>query len=61
MLPASAVLWHGMKCAIFEKRSTTTKIESMWRGVFESPTMKSIDTSSQIEDSMGRGRYNPVF
>nr|ABD63167.1 Zinc knuckle family protein [Asparagus officinalis] len=55
------VLLHGKKWAIFEKRSTTTKMESCFLIVLGSPNTKSILTSCQGRSGTGRGVYRPVF
>ncbi len=44
---ASSVLWHGMKCAILEKRSTTTNIESCPCLDLGKPNTKSMLMSDQ--------------
>jgi len=41
------MVWHGMKCAILEIRSTTTIIESLFCWVLGNPMMKSRLISSQ--------------
>jgi len=42
---ASSTLWHGIKLAILEKRTTTTKIESIPFNVLGRPKIKSIEIS----------------
>jgi len=57
---ASSTLWHGIKCAILEKRSITTKMESTALEVLESLRIKSILISSQGVEATGKGVYIPV-
>ena len=59
MLEASSTLWHGMKCAILENLSTTTKIKSLPLLDLGNPKTKSIETSSQGTLGIGRGVYKP--
>jgi len=60
MLLASSTLWHGIKCAILEKRSTTTNIESTPLEVLGSPRTKSILISSQGVEATCKGVYIPA-
>jgi len=41
--------------AIFEKRSTTTKMESLFLWVLGNPKMKSMFTSTQVKVGSGKG------
>jgi len=59
MLVASSVLWHGMKCAIFENLSTTTKMESLPRFDLGKPKTKSIKMSTHGSFGTGKGVYKP--
>jgi len=52
---ASLVLLQDMKWAIFEKRSTTTKMESLFLWVRGNPNAKSMLTSTQGEVGTGKG------
>src|SRR2546430_4164299 len=61
MCIASEVFLQGIKCAIFEYRSTTTKTESTPRCVRGNPKAKSIERSSQMPCGIGSGVYKPVF
>lgn len=58
---ASKVLLQAMKCAIFEKRLTTTMIESKPFFVLGSPKMKWTLRSSKMESSTSNKVYNSVF
>ena len=60
MLLASSTLWHGIKCAILEKGSTTTNIESTPLEVFGSPRTKSMLISSQGVEATDKGAYIPT-
>ncbi|WZZ71362.1 hypothetical protein YC2023_082732 [Brassica napus] len=51
---ASFVLVHGMKCAILENLSTTTKIESLC-SILGKPSTKSIDRSTHGVIGIGKG------
>jgi len=59
MLVASSVLWHGIKCAIFENLSTTTKIESLPCLDLGKPKMKSIEMSNHGSLGTGKRIYKP--
>ena len=48
-----------MKCAILEKRSTTTKMLSLPLLVLGNPKTKSIEISAQGIEGTGRGIYKP--
>ena len=61
MTVASEVFLGGIKWAILEKQSTTTKIEFEPFCVRGNPKMKSMDKSSQGAFGIGSGMYNPVF
>ena len=52
---------HGIKWAIFENRSTTTKMQSKPCYVLGTPRTKSIEISSQGSLGTGKGRYKPAF
>jgi hypothetical protein len=56
---ASLVLWHGMKWAILENLSTTTKMLSCPLLVLGKPNTKYIEISSQGTLGAGRGIYKP--
>src|SRR5664279_3565769 len=56
---ASSLLWQAIKCAILEKRSTTTKIESCPLLVLGNPNTKSMLISSHGDVGVGRGVYKP--
>ena len=58
---ASAVFAQGIKCAMLENLSTTTKIESTLLAVLGKPKTKPMLRSCQGSCGMGRGWYNPVF
>src|SRR6516225_8229943 len=51
---ASAVVLVGEKCAILEKRSTTTRMASLPEGETGRPTMKSMEMDSQGREGTGR-------
>ena len=53
MFEASSVLWQGIKCAILENRSTTTKTESRPLFVLGHPNTKFIERS--IRGALGMG------
>jgi hypothetical protein len=55
MCVASLVFWHGMKCAIFENLSTTTKMESTTLYVLGKPNTKSMLIASHGLSGMGNG------
>src|ERR1044072_164454 len=56
---ASLTFLQGIKCAIFENLSTTTKTESLPFFVLGSPKTKSIDKSTQGYSGVGKGVYKP--
>ena len=56
---ASSVLLHGIKCAILENRSMTTKMESLFVLVRGSPKTKSIAISDHGRCGIGKGVYKP--
>src|ERR1044071_9268553 len=58
-LKASSVLWQTIKWAIFENRSTTTKIESLPFLVLDNPTIKFMLRSVHGELGIGKGVYKP--
>ena len=58
---ASIVLLHGIKCAIFENISTTTKTESCFLKVQGRPNTKSMLRCSHGAKGIGRKVYSPVF
>ena len=58
---ASNVFEHGMKWAIFENWSTTTKIESCFLWVLGRPRTKSMLKSCHGRLGTGSGVYRPVF
>ena len=58
MRGASSVSLCGTKCAIFEKRSTTTRMES-YPSESGSLVIKSIDTSCHGLDGVSRGMITP--
>jgi hypothetical protein len=55
MLAASLVLWHGIKCVIFENLSTITKIESLPRFDLGKPKMKLKKMSTHGSLGTGKG------
>ena len=59
MLVASSILWHGIKCALFENLSTTTNIESLPRFNLCKPKTKSIEMSTHVSLGPGKGVYKP--
>jgi len=59
MLLASSTLWHGIKCAILLKQSTTTKIKLNTLWVLGRPRMKSMLISYQGVETTGKGVYKP--
>lgn len=59
VIRAAALLFlHGKKCAILEKRSTTTQIASFLACERGNPVMKSNERSSHGRAGMGSGIYN---
>src|SRR5664279_4412681 len=59
MCEASSVLLHGMKCAILENLSTTTKIESLFVLVHGNPNTKYILMSLHGACGVGKGMKRP--
>jgi hypothetical protein len=57
----SRVLLQGTKWAIFENRSTTTIMESLFLSVSSKPTAKSRLISSKRAFGTGNEIYSPVF
>jgi hypothetical protein len=55
MCVASVVFWHGMKCAILENLSITTKMESTPLCVLGNPNTKSLLIASHGLFGLGNG------
>ena len=60
MSGAVAVTLVGIKCTIFDSKSTTTRIESYPFFVFGNPVMKSIEITSQVFSGMSNGCIKPA-
>ena len=60
-LEASCFLLHGIKCAILENLSTTTKIESLPIWVLGNHNTKSMLMPYQGAIGIGKGSYNPLL
>lgn len=61
MRVALNILAQAKKWVILENLFTTTKIGSLSLCVNDSPVTKSIMTSTQCEEEIGSGVYNPTF